>query len=57
MALFKRKSEADRLRKRYEKLMKEAFQVSKIDRKRSDQIYAEADALMEKISGLESEAM
>ena len=42
------------MQKRYEKLMKEAYEVSRIDRKRSDALYAEADGLMKQISELDN---
>jgi hypothetical protein len=54
MGIFNKKSPADRMRKRYEKLMKEAYEVSRVDRKRSDAIYAEADQLMKEISKIEA---
>ncbi len=50
--LFKKKSEADKLKESYEKLMKEAFNLSKIDRTASDAKYAEADKIMKQIEAI-----
>lgn len=50
--LFKKKSEADKLKESYEKLMKEAFNLSKIDRSASDAKYAEADQIMKQIEAI-----
>ncbi len=55
MRLFKKKSESERLRKEYASLLKKAFDLSKTDRKSSDQFYAEADRLMDRIEALEKE--
>ena len=52
--LFKKKSEADRLRKEYQSLLKEAFELSKIDRSKSDQKTAEAEELWKKIEAIEA---
>lgn len=50
--LFKKKSEADKMREKYESLMKEAFVLSKSDRTASDLKYAEADQLMKQLESL-----
>jgi hypothetical protein len=50
--LFKKKSEADKLKEQYEKLMKEAFNLSKTDRTASDAKYAEADKIMKQIEAV-----
>lgn len=50
--LFKKKSESDILDSKYQKLMEEAFRLSKSDRKASDAKYAEADAILKKIEKL-----
>lgn len=50
--IFKKKSMYDKLSKQYQKLMQEAFDLSTVNRKASDEKYAEADRLifqMEKI--------
>lgn len=54
MGLFSKKTEADRLRKQYKRLMKEAYQLSRTDRKGSDKKYAEADAIMQRILEFET---
>lgn len=54
MGIFRKKTEADRLRKQYQKLMKEAYQLSRSDRKGSDKKYAEADAIMQKIQKIDA---
>jgi len=50
--LFKKKTEREKLNNRYNKLMKEAFELSKINRTASDRKYAEADAIQKKIDSL-----
>ena len=47
--LFKRKSEIDILQDKYAKAMKEWHRLSATDRKASDIVYAEAEALAEQI--------
>ncbi len=54
--LFKKKSPAEQFRAQYETLMKEAFDLSKLDRRKADAKYAEADELMKKIEQLEKSA-
>ena len=54
MGIFRKKTEADRLRKQYQRLMKEAYQFSRTDRKGSDMKYAEADAIMQRIQEIET---
>ena len=44
--LFKKKTEVEKLNEKYDKLMKESFDLSKINRKASDEKYAEADRIM-----------
>jgi len=50
--LFKKKSELEKLQEKYQKLMKEAFDLSKTNRKASDDKYAEADEIQKKIAAL-----
>ncbi len=52
--LFKKKSEAEKLKEQYEKLMKDAFNLSKTDRTASDAKYVEADQIMKKIEAITS---
>lgn len=47
--LFKKKGELEKLQKKYQKLMKEAFELSKINRAESDNKYAEADKIQKQI--------
>ena len=50
--LFKKKTEREKLNKKYNELMKEAFELSKINRTASDNKYAQADALQKKMDSL-----
>ena len=47
--LFKKKTEVERLQSKYEALMKEAFELSKINRSKSDQKTFEADEVYKQI--------
>jgi len=50
--LFKKKSKIDKLNEKYQNLLKEAFELSKINRTLSDQKYAEADKILKEIDAL-----
>ena len=50
--LFKKKSEKERLQKKYEKLLEEAYELSKTNRKEGDKKTYEADLIAKKIEGL-----
>ena len=50
--LFKKKSEKEKLAEKYNKLMQEAFELSKVNRTQSDKKYAEADAIQKKMDSL-----
>ena len=50
--LFKKKTEVEKLQENYQKLMKEAFDLSKINRSESDSKYAEADEVQKQIEAL-----
>ncbi len=52
--LFKKKDPAQALRKKYQSLQKEAFTLSKSDRMKSDQKYAEAEEVMKQIEALKA---
>lgn len=52
--LFKKKSEKEKLQAQYEKLMKESFELSTINRSKSDDKAAEADAILKKMDALDS---
>jgi len=49
---FKKKTKVELLEEKYEKLQKEAFNLSKSNRTLSDQKYAEADAVLKEIEAL-----
>ena len=53
MGWFKKKSKSQILQKKYDRLMKEAFDLSKIDRKKADAKTAEAEAIMDQILALD----
>jgi hypothetical protein len=50
--LFKKKSEKEKIRAQYEKLTTEAFRLSTINRRLSDQKTFEAEELMKQIEKL-----
>jgi len=52
--IFKKKSELELLQKKYEKLMKEAFEQSRINRTEGDKKYSEADEIMKKIEAIKA---
>jgi len=52
LGLFKKKTEAEKLNKKYDKLMQEGYELSTVNRKASDAKYAEADQVMKQIEKL-----
>lgn len=52
--LFKKKSEKEKLQGQYEKLIKEAHQLSTTNRAASDMKQAEAQAVLDKIDAMEN---
>jgi hypothetical protein len=52
--LFKKKSELEKLQEQYQKLMKEAFDLSKTNRTKSDEKTAEAEEVIKKIDALKN---
>jgi hypothetical protein len=54
-SFFKRKSEKEKLQEQYQKLMKESFDLSKIDRTKADAKVAEANLILEKIEKLDKQ--
>lgn len=54
--IFKKKSEAEKLDSQYQKLLEDAFKLSKIDRTASDKKYAEADIILKKIESLSQQS-
>lgn len=53
IGLFKKKSKKDKLGKKYDQLMKESYELSKIDRKASDLKRAEAEDVLKEMEGLD----
>ncbi len=51
--LFKKKSEADKLNDKYQKLMEQSFNLSSINRTLSDQKAHEANEVLKQIDALE----
>lgn len=47
--LFKKKTEAEKLVIKYDKLMEEGYKLSTINRKASDEKYAEANKILERL--------
>ena len=43
-------NQEQKLRKKYKKLLQEAYELSKTDRKRSDAMYAEAEKVIDEIT-------
>lgn len=50
--IFKKKTVLEKLNEKYDQLMKESFELSKINRKASDEKYAEADSILKEIEKL-----
>ncbi len=50
--LFKKKSPLEKLEEQYKSVMKEAFDLSKVNRSAGDAKYAEADEIQKKIDQL-----
>lgn len=50
--LFKKKTEEEKLRERYKKLMGEAHKLSHSNRRASDEKVAEAEAVMKQLESL-----
>ena len=51
-SLFKKKSPIDKLQEKYDRLLKEAHQLSTINRTQSDEKVAEAEAVNKQIEAL-----
>ena len=50
--IFKKKTEVEKLQSKYKALLKEAFELSKINRSKSDQKTFEADEIYKQIETL-----
>jgi uncharacterized protein Yka (UPF0111/DUF47 family) len=51
--MFKKKSAADKLNEKYEKLLAQSYALSTSNRAESDKIYAEAQEVLKEIEKLE----
>ena len=51
--LFKKKTQIEKLQETYESLIDESYKLSRINRKESDQKYAEADSILKTTETLE----
>lgn len=51
--LFKKKSEREVLLEQYKKLMEESHSLSTVDRSKSDQKYAEAQDVMDRVDRMD----
>ena len=54
LGLFKRKTEKEKLLARYKKIKDEAYRLSKIDRRKSDEKEKEANDILDAIDNIES---
>ena len=50
--LFKKKSKKEKLQNQYNKLKKDAFELSKFDRKKSDELEKKANDILKEIQKL-----
>lgn len=50
--LFKKRTEAEKLNRKYQKLLHEASLTSKINRMEADKLYAKADEVLKEINTL-----
>lgn len=50
--LFKKKTKKQLLNKKYDQLMKDYYELSKVNRKAADQKYAEAEEVLKQIDQL-----
>lgn len=53
-SFFKKKSPVEKLQQKYQQLMKESFDLSKLDRKKADQKVAEAELVLAEIEKLKN---
>ncbi len=51
--MFRKKSEKEKLESKYKQLLKEAHALSKYNRRKSDEKYAEADQVIKEIESIE----
>jgi hypothetical protein len=50
--LFKKKTEKEKLQEKYKKLLKESYDIAKVNRTQSDAKAAEANEVLKQIEGL-----
>ncbi len=55
--LFKKKSALEKHQELYKTLMKQAYKLQSINRKESDQKYADADLVLKKIESLKKDKL
>ena len=55
--LFKKKTELESLDLKYKKLLKEAYTLSKTDRRASDSKMAEAEEILRKIASIQNNSV
>jgi septal ring factor EnvC (AmiA/AmiB activator) len=53
--LFKKQTPLEKLREEHKKLLEDSYKMSTINRKKSDELYAQAMAIEAKIAQLKSE--
>jgi ATP-dependent protease HslVU (ClpYQ) peptidase subunit len=51
--MFWKKSPEEKLNKKYDQLIKEAYELSKVDRRKADLKQAEAEAVLKEIEALQ----
>ena len=56
LSIFKKKSKIEVLRQKHKKLLEEAFKLSKIDRQKSDNKYAEAEEVAAELEAMKTKA-
>ena len=52
LGIFRKKSEFEVLNKKYKTLMEEYYHLSKVDRKASDVVYAEAQEILKRMDDM-----
>jgi hypothetical protein len=55
LRLFRKKTETEKLNRKYDKLIKEGYELSTTNRKASDAKYAEAGQILKEIEKLEQQ--
>ncbi len=55
MGLFRRKSKREKLEDKYEKLLKQAHQMSTVNRTKSDELMAQAEEINKELAQMDAE--